>query len=382
MKYDYTYFRNILLKLQSDDFGRYQFTTEKDLLFHAIENGDITDYNEVCWGWIAEDIYGEESQYGDVTWFDLGNHLDRFISRVMSVEISINLLTFFRDHCREYLFNPFYDEECVCKFETECARLISIHKEMKKRLDAIPDPFDAPVETSEEPNILPNEMELPKYSILEGAILAALKEYRRATDVVPEDVLLSVAKEFVLDFRTSVQEYDESGQLEEKKPCMSQMKYVDAIKAKLKREVQAYNGLSRDPVYQTFFIVACFMGMPDHRRSWWEKNFAIGIGEYLEKTNNYKGCKAKIQQVLNNMQSMIQYQLDFDAENIEQAMDEQTEKLQAQVHASVIPAQQIAIKGEDEKTLALGQHGPIEVHLHFNEPIGKLALGDNVDKKS
>lgn len=329
IKYDYEYFHKVLLNLKSLNFERYQHITEKDLLIQALCAEEITDYSTIYWCWISEDLYGQEyTDNGQRFSFEINGELEDFISHIISREEKVRILTYLRDHCKECLFNEFYNKDCVENFETECARLISANIEESKR-----DQYHGDFAEWPRPNLkeiaTPVEKK-PEYSLMETAILRAIPKPKNYNSTISDDILLQVAYEFVDYFRASVKAYNESGREEKLKPSMSQKQQGDVIYNMIIRRANRYLHWDRNPVYQVFFILGCLMGMPDHRRSWYEENFAKGIGDYLEMTNNFKGSKEKIQNVIHGLLTLSQYQLDFDAENIDKAMDVQTEQLKAQ----------------------------------------------------
>lgn len=326
MIYDYEYFHKTLLRLKSLNFELYQHITEKDLLIQALCGEEITDYSTINWRWLSEDLYGPEySDDGQIYSFDINGELEEFIRHIISREETVRILTYLRDHCKECLFNGFYDKDCVEKFETECARLISANIEESKR-----DQYHGDFRLWPRPNlkeIATPTQKKPEYSIMETAILRAIPKPKNYRCIISNDVLLHVAYEFVDYFRASVKAYNEGNRDEKLKPSMSQKQQGDIIYNMIIRRANRYLYWDRNPVYQVFFILGCLMGMPDHRRSWWEENFAKGIGDYLEKTDNFKGSKEKIQNVIHGLLTLSQYQLDFDMENVEEIMNAQTEQL-------------------------------------------------------
>jgi hypothetical protein len=323
--YDYTYFHKVLLRLLSTNYTRYQHISEKDLLIQALNGEEITDYSTIAWRWISDELYGREDYQGEVTYFNINGELEEFIGHIVPREERVRILTYLRDHCRECLFDKYCDEDCVCAFETECARLISQNIE-ESRFDEIHGGYlDWP-----RPNL--KEIALPpqkksEYSLMETAILRAIPNYNETNPAISKDILLKVAYEFIDYFRASVKAYDDSGRDNHYKPCMSHKEQADKIYNQLIKRANRYLYWNRAPVYQVFFILGCLMGMPDHRRSWHEEKFAEGIGDYLEMTDHFKGSKEKIKNVIHGLLTMSQYQLDFDMENVEAAMNAQTEQL-------------------------------------------------------
>lgn len=328
IKYDYTYFHKLLLKQKSLNFERYQHISEKDLLVHALTYEDITEYAAVNWRWISEELYSEEWLDGSTRFFNINGELEEFISQIVPREVQVRILTYLRDNCRECLFNSCYDEECIEAFETECARLIS-----RNIKESVNDQYHGDFAKWPRPNlkqIAIEEPRKPEYSIMETAFLRGIPNYSENNPLVSKDILLQVAYEFIDRFRASVKAYDESGRDDKLKPIMSYKQYADIIYNMIIARANRYLYWNRTPVYQVYFLLGCLMGMPDHRRSWHEEKFAEGIGDYLEMTDHFKGSKEKIKNLIQGILTMSQYQLDFDMENVEAAMSEQTEQLKKQ----------------------------------------------------
>lgn len=312
MTYNYDYFHKTLLRSMSLNFELYQHVTEKDLLIQALSGEDITDYSEIDWYWLSEDLYGQEyTNDGQIYSFDINGELEEFISHIISRAERVRILTYLRDHCKECLFNRFYDKDCVEKFETECARLISANIEESKR-----DQFHGDFREWPRPNLreiaMPPQSK-PVHTDKEKTILKAIPNYPASNPPVSKDALLRVAYEFIDDFRAAVKNFEESGRNDRYKPCMSYKQHADGIYNRIIKRANRYLYWYRDPVYQVFFILGCLMGVPDHHRTWYEQTFAEGIGDYLEMTKNFKGAKANIQSVIRSLLALGQQQLNFDA---------------------------------------------------------------------
>lgn len=312
MTYNYDYFHKTLLRSMSLNFELYQHVTEKDLLIQALSGEDITDYSEIDWYWLAEDLYGQEyTDDGQIYSFDINGELEEFISHIISRAERVRILTYLRDHCKECLFNRFYDKDCVEKFETECARLISANIEESKR-----DQFHGDFREWPRPNLREIAMppqNKPVHTDKEKTILKAIPNYPASNPPVSKDALLRVAYEFIDDFRAAVKNFEESGRNDRYKPCMSYKQHAEGIYNRIIKRANRYLYWYRDPVYQVFFILGCLMGVPDHHRTWYEQTFAEGIGDYLEMTKNFKGAKANIQSVIRSLLALGQQQLNFDA---------------------------------------------------------------------
>lgn len=334
IKYNYTYFHKVLLRLKSINFTRYQHITEKDLLIQALNGEEITDHSKIDWRWIREDLIGEIidnciNDYGESLYTFTDLKIEEFINRIVPREERVRILTYLREHCRECLFKEGFIEEYISDFETECARLISEEIEGRKRDQFHGDYLDWPIPDLKE-IALPAQKK-PQYSLIETAILKAIPNYSENNPTISKDILLRVAYEFIDYFRASVKTFNENGRDNRYKPCMSYKENADKIYNQLIKRANRYLYWNRTPVYQVFFILGCLMGMPDHRRSWHEETFAKGIGDYLEMTDHFKGCKEKIQSVIQGLLTLSQYQLDFSMDDVEQAMAEQTKKIKQEL---------------------------------------------------
>ena len=148
--------------------------------------------------------------------------------------------------------------------------------------------------------------------------------------MIPNEVLLQAAQDFVEQFRRSVQAFEQSNRDERFKPCMSQQKYADAIYSMLERKHQRPIYHDKNNVYQVLFAVGCLMGIKDHRRSWWEETFAIRTQDYLEHTTLFQGAKQLIQTTIRKVESILQYEMDFGSANPVQTAVQQTLNLFAE----------------------------------------------------
>ena len=328
IKYDYKYFHKTLLKLKSLNFERYQHITEYDLLIQALNGEEITDHSKIDWRWLKEDLYGDwyNDKYGTVH-FEINGELEDFINRIMPREERVRILTFLRDNCRERLFDEYFYEECVRAFETECARLISKNIEESKN-----DQYHGAFALWPKPELKQIAIAQPSpksYTTTETIVLKAIPNYSD-NNIISRDILLRVAYKFIELFQESVRSFEKSERDPKQKPVMSYKQHADNIYNLIIIYANRRLYYDRSPVYQVFFILGCLMGLPDHRRSWHEEKFAEGIGDYLEMTDNFKGSKEKIKNVIQSILTLSQYQLDFDMENVEAAMSEQTEQLKQQ----------------------------------------------------
>ena len=168
------------------------------------------------------------------------------------------------------------------------------------------------------------------FSMQEQTILQAIPTFPGDRNHLPKEVILAAAKDFCKHFRQSVQAFTDSNRDERLKPCMSQHKYTEDIYRLLEAHHARPLYHDKDNFYQVLFAVSCLMGIADHRRTWWEQTFAAATADYLESTNNFHSAKQRIQTVIHEIDSMLQYELSFDLPDSEQQTEQQTQKLQQQ----------------------------------------------------
>lgn len=165
------------------------------------------------------------------------------------------------------------------------------------------------------------------YNPVESTIIRAIPSYPSdRNNLTPEEIFLA-AQDFRDYFRHAVQAFEDSRRDDRLKPCMSHPKYTETIYAML--EKSSYRPIIHDKnnFYQVLFAVSCLMGLPDHKRSWWEETFALRTQDYLEATTLFQGSKQKIQATIRKINSMLQYELDFGSTNHVQTAVQQTLKL-------------------------------------------------------
>lgn len=323
IKYDYTYFHQTLLRLKSLNFKRYQHISEKDLLIQKLNGEEITDYSEIDWKWLSEDLYGKEKKGIDNRWtFNIHNELEKFICSIVPRTERVRILTYLRDHCSECLFDEKYNPRSIQDFETECAQLISLEIENSKYDEYHGDFAEWPIPNLKEIALPPQKQ--AEFSIMETAILNAIPKFPRGRNVITKDVLLHVAYEFIEYFRSTVKAYEEKGMDVLHMPIMNYKEHEKKIYNQIIKRANRYLFWDNTPVYKVYFILGCLMKLPDNRRSTYEEKFADGIGDYLETTTKVK-CKEKIQNVIDGILTLSKYQMDFDMDNIEKAMKEQKE---------------------------------------------------------
>ena len=173
-------------------------------------------------------------------------------------------------------------------------------------------------------------MNNPHFTMQEQTILQAIPTFPNDRNHLPKEVILLAAKDFCKHFRQSVQVFNDSNRDPNLKPCMSQHKYADEVYKMIETHYSRTLFHDKDNFYQVLFAVSCLMGVADHKRSWWEETFAASTADYLENTNNFRSAKQKIQAVIHEIDSMLQYELNFDFPDDEQQTEQQTQKLQQQ----------------------------------------------------
>lgn len=220
----------------------------------------------------------------------------------------------------------------------------------------------------------------------EQTILQAIPTFPHDRNRLPKEVILAAAKDFCKQFRQSVQAFADSNRDERFKPCMSQQKYTEDIYRLLEAHHSQPIYHDKDNFYQVLFAVSCLMGVADHSRSWWEETFAASTADYLENTNNFHGAKQQIQAVIHRIDSLLQYELNFDFPNDEQQTEQQTQKLQQQaeeideLQALFLQnqaeeqqrAQQPNAKSKPRRVVMRARH----IHYHFYDSSQLNMFGD------
>lgn len=232
-------------------------------------------------------------------------------------------------------------------------------------------------------------------TLQEQKILDAVPSFPGDRNKLPKEIILAAAKDFCEQFRRSVQAFNESNRDERFKPCMSQHKYADDIYRMIEVHLPRPLYHDKDNFYQVLFVVSCLMGVADHRRSWWEETFAQSTAEYLDNTNNFHGAKQQIQAVIREIDSMLQYELNFDFPDDDWQTEQQTQKLQQQaedidnelqqwMNQAQAEEQQRAQqpkakkqttkkkKPKSKNTVIQVPNGQLQLHLHFHEQVGNV----------
>jgi len=239
-----------------------------------------------------------------------------------------------------------------------------------------------------------------RITLQEQKILDAVPSFPNDRNRLPKEVMLAAAKDFCTQFRRSVQAFFDSNRDERLKPCMSQHKYTDDIYHMIEAHLPRPLFHDKDNFYQVLFVVSCLMGVADHRRSWWEETFARSTAEYLDSTNNFHGAKQQIQAVIREIDSMLQYELNFDFPDDQKQTEQQTQKLQQQAddldnellqwmnqaqadeqRARQPKAKQQTTgqkKSKNKNTVIQVSNGQLQLHLHFYDQVGNVIT--HVDK--
>ena len=182
------------------------------------------------------------------------------------------------------------------------------------------------------------------------------------------ELILQAAQDFVEQFKRSVQAYSESNRDERFKPCMSQAAYADKIYSLIEARHNRPIYHDKNNVYQVLFAVSCLMGLPDHKRSWWEQTFAERTQEYLERTTLFQGSRQKIQDTIRKINSLLQYELDFASTNPVQTAVQQTLDLfseMEEVHQCILPK----VKPKRRKPAPRSKPNSLQLHLHFHDKV-------------
>lgn len=210
-------------------------------------------------------------------------------------------------------------------------------------------------------------------TIISRTIQKAIPTFPNDRNMLPREVLMGAAEDLVEQFRQSAKAYYDSNRDERLKPCMSQNKYAEMIYSLLEARHSRPIYHDKNNVYQVLFAASCLMGVTNHRRSWWEETFAKGTEDYLERTNHFQGSKQKIHAVVREIESLLQYELEFSGEDSSQA---QTEKL---LFAAAEMEQMRQLEGKSKNLRHAVRKRGVHIHLHGN--VEKLTIGDIVQTK-
>lgn len=214
-----------------------------------------------------------------------------------------------------------------------------------------------------------------KHNAIETTILQAIPTFPNDRNMLPHEVILLAAYDFCEQFARAVRAFQESNRDERLKPCMSQQKYTEQIYALLEARHDRPIYHDKNNVYQVLFAVGCLMGLPDHNRSWWEQTFAERTQEYLERTTLFQGSMERIRATIHKVSSLLQYELEFDSTEPEQAAQAQTDRLlfeaaeMEQMLSDVAAKPKTSTKRKKKTTILPTAQ---QLHLHFHGDVGNL----------
>lgn len=304
MTYTLDELNNILLKMQSLNYNRYQYHTDADILIELLASEQIADYWEVEWAAFRNHIYessGDEFS-GTITNCKLGQFLRPIVSR----EEKVRILTFFRDNAKEVLFGEHYYDN-VMDFRSSCAQLIS-YEIQQSRNDAYHGAF----------------AEMPRPNLLEIAQAKPLptlcREYQIIADNIPTysqdlklfhpSIIVSIADEFTRKFRKQAQVHSRTQERNDQ-PIMSVKQYKAPIRDRLIQVANRYLYFDEGPIYQTMWAI-CLMLRMIPKPNWWEEHCAENILNYLYQTKFFRYSKIEMDTAIQQICQLTEQTIPFD----------------------------------------------------------------------
>ena len=304
MTYTYENLTNILLKLQSINYERYENYTAADILIDLLAHEQIADYWEIEWAAFHDHIY--ESSGDNFRGTITGCKLDQFLKPIISRSEKVRVLTFLRDNAQEVLFPQYYYDN-VTHFRSYCAKLIS--EEIKQ---------------SKNDRYYGEIAEMPQLNLAEIAQAKPLptlcREYQIIADNLPTyphdlkvfhpAIIVTVADEFTKLFRNQAAVFCRT-QEHSDKPGMKIQQYKDPIRDRLIQIANRYLYFDNGPIYQTMWAI-CLMLRMIPKPNWWEKNCAENILNYLYQTKFFKYSKIEMDSAIQQIRQLTEQTLPFD----------------------------------------------------------------------
>ena len=304
MTYTYDELNNILLKMQSLDYERYQNHTAVDILIELLVFERIADYWEVEWAAFHDHIYESsgDNYRGTIT----GCKLDQFLKPIISREEKVRILTFFRDHAQEVLFRQYYYDN-VMDFRSYCAQLIS--KEIQQSRN---DSYHGVFAEMPRPNLreIAQARPYPKLSQEYQIIADNIPAYPHDLKLFHPSIIVCVADEFTKLFRKQAQVHSRT-QEKSDQPVMSIKQYKIPIRDRLIEAANRYLYFDEGPIYQTMWVI-CLMLRLIPKPNWWEEHCAENILNYLYCTKFFSETKMEMDATIQQIRQRTELTLPFD----------------------------------------------------------------------
>lgn len=301
-----------LLQQQSIDFPRYGKMDEGDFLIELISQEIIVDYTQVEWKAFWKRFY-KEKDYSFLPGKDnhykikFGDELLQFCDKIIGKAETVRLLTYFRDHASESVFEGDTVDN-IAEFEKECSRLIYVYTN-----ERVPDRYSGSFASMAHPNlqhIALGESAQPKIITEEDRIIAAnIPLCKQCNNAFPPAVIIYVARKFVKHFRDSKQSFSLL-RIDENKPIMKPQAYKDSIRDELITTTDRLLYFNDDPIYQVMWVMAILMRLP-RQQEWWEDHMAQNLMNYLDCTQHFAKTKKIMDKTISQIRNLTEPTLGF-----------------------------------------------------------------------
>lgn len=292
-KYSFETLHQLLLRMMSNDYPRYQNATELDILANLLSREQIVDYREIQWSAFSFDLQDDG--------------LKKFIDKIISREETIRVLAFLRSNAQTTVFALDQFSPKLRLFEKECARLIHLNLEQSKRDEYHGAYLDWP-----RPNLERIAYGNPvQYTMSkEDKIMAKhMPSYPHYTGAFPPELVIHVAHEFASKFIVQAALFENTHD-KANMPPMSQAAYIDPMRYRLMQFADRYMYFDKEPAYQTLWAMAVII-KTHPRTTWCQKKFFDATVDYLTLTrlgNTLKQSCAAMDEIINLSQPQIAFE--------------------------------------------------------------------------
>lgn len=304
MTYTLDELNNILLKMQSINYNRYQHCTAADILIELLANEQIADYWEVEWAAFHDQIYEStgDNFRGTITCCKL----DQFLKPIISRSEKVRVLTFLRDHAQEVLFPQYYYDN-VTQFRSYCAKLISEEIQQSKN-----DRYYGEIAEMPQLNLVEISLAKPLPSLCrEYQIIADnMPTYPQDLKLFHPSIIVTIADEFAKYFRKQALVHSRTKEKSDQ-PLMSIKQYKNPIRDRLIQAANRYLYFDDGPIYQTMWAI-CLMLRMISKPNWWEEHCAENILNYLYQTKYFKYSKIEMDTAIQQIRQLTEQTIPFD----------------------------------------------------------------------
>ena len=292
-KYSFETLHQLLLRMMSTDYPRYQNATELDILANLLSREQIVDYREIQWSAFSFDLQDDG--------------LKKFIDKIISREETIRVLAFLRSNAQTTVFALDQFSPKRRPFEKECARLIHLNLEQSKRDEYHGAYLDWP-----RPNLERIAYGNPfQYTMSEEDKIMAkhMPSYPHYTGAFPPELVIHVAHEFASKFIVQAALFENTHD-KANMPPMSQAAYINPMRYRLMQLADRYMYFDKEPAYQTLWAMAVII-KTNPRTTWCQTKFFEATVDYLALTrlgNTLKQSCAAMDEIINLSQPQIAFE--------------------------------------------------------------------------